>query len=166
MKGTKVTMCPSPELLRARRALMDPRAHRGEVHAAMKSWAEGLWAGERLPPGTAIVLLDRAVELEGEPTALQVADGLSEVAELDLTVKALRLLGEHDLRPWAVEVAVRVLVGVAHLPFVSTIMLARARELGAGSAAVGRLIHEAQQEFGLPRWWARAENGPITGCFV
>lgn len=125
----------------------------------MKSWAEGLRTGERVLPGTAIVLLDRAVELEDEPTALHVADGLAEVAELDLTVKALRLLGEHDLRPWAVEVAVRVLVGEVHLRFVSPIVLARAVEAAEGGQvdpdAVGRLRAVFLKKIGVPGWQAR-----------
>ncbi|MCC6216740.1 MAG: hypothetical protein IT376_17905 [Polyangiaceae bacterium] len=81
-------------------------------------------------------------------------------------MKAPRLLGEHDLRPWAVEVAVRVLVGEPHLTFASPILPAGARELGAGSAAVGRLIPAVDREFRLPGGWARAEIGPIAGCFV
>lgn len=62
--------------------------------------------------------------------ALRLADHLAQVEELDLTVKALRLLGEHDLRPWAVEVAVRVLVGASHLPFVSPVVVMRVVETG------------------------------------
>lgn len=138
---------------------MDPRAHRGEVLPAMKSWAEGLRAGERLLPGMAVILLDRAVELEGEPIALQVAHGLAEIAELDLTVKALRLLGEHDLRPWAVEVAVRVLVGEPHLPFMSPIALTRVVEAAEGGQvdpdAVSRLRAVFLKKIGVPGCQAR-----------
>ena len=110
------TSLPSQPLLRARGTLMAPMASRDDLVKAMTAWADALDQGEPMLPWMPLVLLDRAVELDGEEAALRVADHLAQVEELDLTVKALRLLGEHNLRPWAVEVAVRVLVGERHCP--------------------------------------------------
>ena len=111
---------------------------------AMTAWADALDQGEPMLPWMPLVLLDRAVELDGEEAALRVADHLAQVEELDLTVKALRLLGEHDLRPWPVEVAVRVLVGESHLPFVSPMVVMRVVAAAEGGrvdqAAVLRLL--------------------------
>ena len=109
---------------------MDGRATRAELVKAITGWADALDQREPMLPWMPLVLLDRAVELEGEEAALRVADHLAQVEELDLTVKALRLLGEHDLRPWPVEVAVRVLVGESHLPFVSPVVVMRVAEAG------------------------------------
>jgi uncharacterized membrane protein len=108
---------------------MDGRATRDELVKAMSAWADALDQREPMLPWMPLVLLERAVELEGDEAALRVADHLAQVEELDLTVKALRLLGEHDLRPWAVEVAVTVLVGESHLPFVSPVVVMRVVEL-------------------------------------
>lgn len=94
-----VTLLTSQSRLRARRTIIAPRASRDDLARAMTAWAHALDQGEPMLRWMSPVLLDRTIELEGQEAALRVADHLPQVEELDLTVKALRLPGEHDLRP-------------------------------------------------------------------
>jgi len=57
---------------------MDGTARRDELVKAMSPWADALDQGEPMLPWMPLVLLDQAVELEGEEAALRVADHLAQ----------------------------------------------------------------------------------------